>query len=76
MASFSICHGFVSPLTLSRGQHSDPSTLCKALNRLTIVLFRSLLQQTVTLHEFGSIAAIDTSEFIIALNINNNKSQS
>jgi len=50
-------------LDLNRGQLPDPSTVCKALDRLTMALFRSLLQQTVTLHELGSIAAIDASSF-------------
>jgi hypothetical protein len=33
------------------------------MDRLAMVLFRSLLQETVSLHEIGSIAAIDASGF-------------
>jgi len=63
-------------LDLSRGQLPNLSTVCKALDRLTIALFQSLLQQTVILHELGSIAAIDTSQFRHCSNTNNNTSQS
>jgi IS5 family transposase len=50
-------------LEISRGQLPDPSTVCKAMDRLTMALFRSLLQQTTTLHELGDVAAIDASSF-------------
>lgn len=50
-------------LDLDRGQVPDPSTVCKAMDRLTMALFRSLLQRTISLHELGSIAAIDASSF-------------
>lgn len=50
-------------LDLKRGQLPDPSTVCKAMDRLTMSLFRSLLQQTISLHELGSVAAIDASGF-------------
>jgi len=50
-------------LDLSRGQLPDPSTLCKAMDRLTMALLRSLLQQTLSLYEVGDVAAIDASGF-------------
>ena len=50
-------------LDLSRGQIPDPSTVYQAMDRLTMAFFRSLLQQTTTLHEVGDLAAIDASSF-------------
>src|SRR6056297_271354 len=35
-----------------------PSTICHALNRLTMAICRRLLNQTHTLHELGQVAAI------------------
>lgn len=50
-------------LDLDRDQLPDPSTLCKAMDRLTMAIFRSLLQATLSLHNLGEIAAIDASSF-------------
>jgi len=50
-------------LDLNRGQLPDPSTVCKAMDRLTMALFRALFQQTVSVHELGDVAAIDASGF-------------
>jgi IS5 family transposase len=50
-------------LDLTRRQLPDPSTVCKAMDRLTMALFRSLLQRPTTLHDLGSVAAIDASGF-------------
>ena len=40
-----------------------PSTICHALDRLTMAICRRLLNQTHTLHELGQVAAIDASSF-------------
>lgn len=50
-------------LDLNRGQLPHPSTVCKTMDRLTMALFRSLLQQTISLYDLGSVAAIDASGF-------------
>lgn len=48
-------------LDLERTEIPDPSTICKAFDRITMALCRSLLQQTLTLYELGDVAAIDAS---------------
>lgn len=50
-------------LGLSRRNLPDPSTVCKAMDRLTMALCRRLLTQTLTLFELGNVAAIDASGF-------------
>jgi IS5 family transposase len=50
-------------LGLDRSELPHPSTICNSLDRLTMAICRRLLQQTTTLHEFGEVAAIDTSSF-------------
>jgi IS5 family transposase len=41
----------------------DPSTVCKAMDRFTMALFRRLLDESVTLFELGDVTAIDASGF-------------
>jgi IS5 family transposase len=50
-------------LDLSRGQLPDPSTLCKAMDRLSMAVFRSLLRHSTELYDLGRVAAIDASGF-------------
>jgi len=50
-------------INLTRRLLPDPSTVGKAMDRFSMALFRSLLQNTVSLHELGSIAAIDEFRF-------------
>lgn len=41
----------------------DQSTVCKAMDRFTMTLFRRLLDESVTLFELGDVTAIDASGF-------------
>lgn len=41
----------------------DPSTLCKAMDRLTMALRQRLLQRTSMLFDLGEVAAIDATSF-------------
>lgn len=41
----------------------DPSTVCKAMDRVTMALCRRLLSESVTLFELGDVTAIDASGF-------------
>lgn len=41
----------------------DPSTVCKAKDRLTMAICRRLLQATLTLFDLGDVTAIDASGF-------------
>jgi len=50
-------------LGLNRLNLPDPSTVCKAMDRLTMAICRRLLTQTLTLFELGDVAAIDASGF-------------
>jgi len=50
-------------LSLSRGELPHPSTICNAMDRLSMAICRRLLQRTVSLHDLGSITAIDASGF-------------
>ena len=50
-------------LGIERDELPDPSTLCKALDRLPTALFRRLLDKSVTIFEFGEVTAIDASGF-------------
>ena len=50
-------------LGLTRDELPHPSTLCKAMDRLTMALCRRLLQRTTTLQELGDVTAIDASSF-------------
>ena len=50
-------------LDLNHADLPDPSTVCKAMNRLTMALCRRLLQETHSLFELGDVAAIDASGF-------------
>lgn len=50
-------------LDLTRSQLPDHTTVQKAMDELTMAIFRRLLQQTTTVHELGDVAAIDASSF-------------
>ena len=50
-------------LELERDDLPDPSTVCKALDRLTTAVFRRLLCESITLFELGDVTAIDASGF-------------
>ena len=50
-------------LDLNRSNLSDPSTVCKAMDRLTMSICRRLLQETLSLFELGDVTAIDASGF-------------
>lgn len=50
-------------LGLDRDELPHPSTVCKAMDRLTMALCRRLLQRSTTLHDLGDVAAIDASGF-------------
>ena len=50
-------------LNLELAELPDPSTVCKAMDRLTMRLCRRLLRQSITLFELGDVAAIDASGF-------------
>lgn len=50
-------------LDLELSELPHPSTICNALDRLTMAICRRLLNQTHTLHELGQVAAIDASSF-------------
>ena len=50
-------------LDLKRSELPDPSTVCKAMDRLTMTICRRLLRESVTLFELGDLAAIDASGF-------------
>ena len=52
-----------NPLDLRLGQFPYPLTICRALDRLTVSLFRSLLQQITSLHKLDIVAEIDASCF-------------
>lgn len=54
---------FREKLEVDRDELPHPSTVCKALDRLTMALCRRLLQQSLTLHELGDVTAIDASGF-------------
>ena len=50
-------------LELGRDDLPHPSTLCKAMDRLTMALCRRLLQRTTQLQELGDVTGIDASGF-------------
>lgn len=50
-------------LGLARSNLPDPTTVCKATDRLTMAICRRLLQETLTLFDLGNVAAIDASGF-------------
>lgn len=50
-------------LGLQRAELPDPSTLCKAMDRLTMAVCRALLQRTLSLFDLGDVAAIDATGF-------------
>lgn len=50
-------------LGLERPELPDPSTVCKAMDRLTMAVCRRLLQETLALFELGDVTAIDASGF-------------
>lgn len=50
-------------LGLERSELPDPSTVCKAMDRVTMALCRRLLDESVALFELGSVTAIDASGF-------------
>lgn len=50
-------------LELERDELPDPSTVCKALDRLTTAVFRRLLGESITRFELGDVTAIDASGF-------------
>ena len=50
-------------LGLDRDELPHPSTLCKAMDRLTMALCRRLLQRTTQLQELGGVTAIDALGF-------------
>lgn len=50
-------------LSIDRAEIPHPSTICHAMDQLTMAICRRLLQQTTTLHKLGDVAAIDASGF-------------
>jgi hypothetical protein len=50
-------------LGLEKPELPDPSTVCKAMDRLTMAICRRLLQETLSLFELGDVTAIDASGF-------------
>ena len=50
-------------LGFSRSELPDPSTLCKAMDRLTSAIMRRLRAETITLFDLGEVAAIDATGF-------------
>lgn len=50
-------------LGLTLSDLPDPSTVCKAMDRLTTALCRRLLAESLTLFELGEVGAIDASGF-------------
>lgn len=50
-------------LGLNRHELPDPSTVYKAMDRLSMAMIRQLLQRTISLFDLGEIKAIDASGF-------------
>ena len=50
-------------LDLQLSELPDPSTVCKAMDRVTMTRCRRLLRESVTLFELGDVTAIDASGF-------------
>ena len=50
-------------LDLELSDLPDPSTVCKATDRVTMALCRRFLRKSLTLFELGDVAAIDASGF-------------